>query len=329
METTNAELQTRNLNALLAEMHQTGKAAKGLLIIQTYLEKNDHEGLAHLLRYHIPDGVYDEELKQRFKVDALIEFYNLLTIAALCAYVPLTLNPSICAEIKTILELEAVKKYYTEFYPYEMTHYTLQFVKGEHALKEQAIPLNTLAFFNLLTLHRQLKKDKAIERFLGMLDSVNYDTENLSTVINTLKNQEELTTALSRKISNENDTAIWGFIKFVSFLNELTTLLESVASFPPLQSAIWLFYGYYLDHLNTHMKSIMNEAFGNLQIALSNSRVFNAMSETNTDSLNADSLSQKELNDHAATMIENLKANLIPVLNTEHRNGIKPLFKQG
>ncbi len=329
METTNLELQTRNLNALLAEMHQNGKAARGLLIIQTYLEKNDHKGLAHLLRYHIPDGIYGKELEQRFEVDALIEFYNLLTIAALCAYVPLELNPSIRAEIKTILEIEAVKKYYTEFYPYEMTHYTLQFVNGEHTLKEQAIPLNTLAFFNLLSLHRQLKKDKEMERFLGMLDYVSYDTKNISTVIDTLKNQEELTTALSRKTRNENDKATWGFIKFVAFLNDLTALLESVASFPPLQSAIWLFYGYYLDHLNTHIKSMMNEAFGNLQIALSNSRVFNAMSETNTDNDNADALFQKELNDNAATMIETLKANLIPVLNTEHRNGIKPLFKQG
>src|SRR5688572_14842671 len=121
---------TRNLFSLKAEYRDKGKALRGYDNIMSFIRDNKQEELAWLLRDHSTVGVYGKELVERFEIDSLIEFYNILLIAVLAGYIPPRLNEELNKEITTILSHPSVKPYYQEFYPYKLTDYTLQYINS-------------------------------------------------------------------------------------------------------------------------------------------------------------------------------------------------------
>ncbi|MGO8056224.1 hypothetical protein, partial [Rhizobium leguminosarum] len=77
-------------------------AAKGYKKLSKLIKNKEFEEIAELLRDHKEGAVYEKELKQRFEIDTLIEFYNLLLIAALAGYIPAEFEDALIDEIETI-----------------------------------------------------------------------------------------------------------------------------------------------------------------------------------------------------------------------------------
>lgn len=321
------DVKQRNLSSLTAEFHDKGKAGRGLTTVNNFLSDNDNEGLKTLLRYHIPDGVYGDELIQRFEVDALIEFYNLLLVASLAGYIPKELNSKLTEEIKSVLGNESVKPYYKKHYPYKLTELTLKCAEAGKFPEASSQSENVNAFFEFISLNRMLKRDEDLERFMGMLDHVTYGNDNIDDLTETLSSYKNLHKSFTKKTKNENDKALWGFIKYTSFLSQLKQILESVSDNPKLQSAMWLFHGYYLDRLNVEMKKDFNTAFTNLEKALSDESLFKTIATEISGGTENVSFSEAELKQFATEAINQAKNDVKVMLDPRWKKSLSNYFE--
>lgn len=305
----------RNLASLKAEFHDKGKAARGLKTIKSYIAISDETGLDHLLRHHSKGTVYSRELEQRFEIDALIEFYNLLLIAALVGYVPAGLDVDLRNEIQEVLDNDAVWLYYAERYPYKMTELTLNYVKTHNYFETKEDPRNISLFYEFISLNRLLKRDEDILRFMGMLDHVTYKRNSLEDVTETLVSYKKLNKALtSQKLKNKKQRAVWGFIKYTAFLTQLKALFEMTDD-ARLRSAMWLFHGYYLDRMNMEMREKFELAFSNLEQALADEDLFKALAQETTGQTAATDLSKDELKAYAQNTMQQMRADIAYILD--------------
>lgn len=320
------DYQKRNLQSLVAEFRDKGKAFKGFETINSYLQKNDSEGLADLLRFHYPKPVYETELLKRFEIDTLIEFYNLLVIAALSGYIPAKLNESLQLEIKTVLGHESVVPYYTEYYPYKTTGYTLAYVQNQEWFNEVPGAGTEYLFNEFAALSRSLKKDEDIELFTGMLDFVSYGSHAINKVKKALLSYEQLHQSFTAADKSETDRAVWGFIKYTVFISQLKELMLQAGNFPLLQSAMWLYHGYYLDRMNHEMNTFFAEAFNNIGKILAEPATFEQIAEELYGEEIPDDFDPGELKQFAFNAVDQSKQDVLFILNPEWGNAMKQHF---
>ncbi|MFN5003832.1 MAG: hypothetical protein ACK5FZ_06915 [Bacteroidota bacterium] len=275
------DIQERNLHSLTSEFHNRGKAARGLKTIRSHIKRGKMKALANLLDHHdnVEGGYWGEELIQRFEIDALLEFYSLLVVARAAGYIPAVFGRRLNEEIKTVLTYESVIPYYTKHYPYKMLTYALLYAQGKRINTTQTSIGDTAIFNGFAALSRALKKDEDMERFMGMLDHVWYDGYEISDVIKILSNANALSQALTTKNKTEAEIAVMGFVKYSAFLGQLRLLMEAARHNPMLQSAMWLFHGYYLDRLHKKMSRVFAGALKNLEKGMAKPGVIKQMTD--------------------------------------------------
>jgi hypothetical protein len=321
------ENRERNLSSLKAEFHDKGKALRGYNNIMTFIDRNETKQLMHLLRYHDPVPVYGQELIERFEIDALIEYYNLLLVAIFAGYVPGRMDENDATEIKKTLNHAAVVPYYMVHYPYKMLAYTLQFAKENRVFDQEGNAVTVSAFNEFISLNRFLKRDKDIERFLGMLDYVWYDDGTINDVIEILSSDKKLNEAFTTKDKTEVQRAVWGFIKYTTFFSQFKELLESTTSYPLLQSSFWMFHGYYFDRMNDKMKEIFNNAFDNIERSLGDSLIFKNIMEEVYGSEVPEDLDEMQLIEFAKAAVAQSREDVRFVLDTEWSKPLKEYFR--
>ncbi len=268
------EARVNNFFSLKAEFHDKGKAIRGFKNIENFMVQNQPDELKHFLRFHVPTKVVGDELIARFEVDALIEYYNLLLVAIFAGYVPGKLDDESRSEILSMLDHPSVKPYYEENYVYKMVSYVVQYAKQDRIYQQEGNQVTIRAFNEFISINRKLKRDKDLQRFLGMLDHVWYGTDTIHHVNEILASENKLIETFTTKHKTEAQCAVWGFIKYTTIIGEFKTLLQSINEYPLLQSAFWMFHGYFFDRMNIKMKEIFEEAFQNLENALSNPEIF-------------------------------------------------------
>lgn len=314
------EFELRNYYSLKAEFFDNKNASKGLDIIKSYLQNSDTKNLEKLLGTHLERGYYGEELKQRFYVDDLLSYYNIVFIGILSGYIPQKLNEDIIKEILSVLDNPAVKEYYDKHYPYKLCTYVRHFFKNELNLNLET-NLSTTKFFNeFITLTRTVKIDKDIVVFLGMLDFVSYGDTKIDDVINTLKVFKLLNEVFTSKKDNYLDQAVWGFIKYTSFTTQLRELLENTSNYPMLQSAIWSYYEYNFGQLNTKMKPFFDEAFSNLEKTMNDKQLFIELIEELYNNEIPDEIDENELMIYTLDAIKKSRQDVEYVLDMERWN---------
>ncbi|HWY37721.1 MAG TPA: hypothetical protein VNY73_04130 [Bacteroidia bacterium] len=307
----------RNLLSLTAEFYHSGKTKRGAQNITAHINSNRISELEYLLRYHDPIPVYGAELIHRFEIDSLIEFYNILLIAALAGYISPDFDPRLNEEIKKILGHPSVRPYYEKHYPYVMPSLTLNYVNSGNRAINQEMNTTTIGAFNdFIILNRMLKRDKDLERFMGMLDYVSYGNDDLDDVIEVLASEKKLSKILSDKRKDDGlNQAIWGFIKYTGFLSQMRQLLEDTKEYNLLQSSIWLFHGYYFDRMNEEMKIFFDKAFDSLEIALTQfGAINNLASEIFKEEIPPD-FNEKEMKSFAHIIIKKTKDDVAFVLD--------------
>lgn len=320
------DYQKRNLQSLVAEFRDKGKALNGFKTINSYLQKKDSTALADLLRFHDPKPVYEAELLKRFEIDTLVEFYNLLVIAALSGYVPAQLSESLQLEIKTVLGHKSVMPYYVTYYPYKTTEYTLAYVQNQDWFSEVSVAGTEYLFNEFAALSRSLKKDKDIELFTGMLDFVSYGDHAINKVKKALLSYDKLHKSFTAADKSETDMAVWGFIKYTVFISQLKELILLAGNFPLLQSAMWLYHGYYLDRMNKEMNTFFAEAFENIGKILAEPATFEQIAEELYGEEVPDDFDPGELKQFAFNAVEQSKQDVMFILNPEWGNAMKQHF---
>jgi hypothetical protein len=316
----------RNLHSLKAEFHDKGDAARGHQTLMNFIEANKNKELAHLLRNHVKEAVYERELQQRFEVDTLFETYNLLLIAVLAGYIPPELDEQLSGEMQKILSHASVKPYYNKYYRYKLTDYTLQYVTEKkyfiHSKPDSNIsPLNVF-----IALNRTLDSDEDLEVFLAMLDFVQYGDDSLDDVIEILSSYEKLNKAFTINRKTEEVKSVWGFFKYTTFLSQLREVIESVDNNPLLQSAMWLYHGYYLDRLNARMRSMFTTAFENLTKALSTPEVFQNLTAEFSGSDKANDYDEQELKEAAHAIVRKSQDDVLFMLDPKWKEPMKEYF---
>jgi hypothetical protein len=316
----------RNLRSLKSEYHDKGKAFRGYNNIFSYIDNKKNKELDWLLRNHVGQPVYGQELIERFEIDALIEFYNLLLIGAVAGYIPSNFGDELNTEIVTVLSHPSVQPYYQTYYPYKITEYTLQYASSGRFFEQQPTITSISSFHDFLSQNRTLKTDKDLERFIGMLDHVWYNDETIDDIIKVLSSYPELNKAITAKEKHEKEKGVWGFFKYTVFLSQFKELLMETDS-PLMQSAMWLFHGYYFDRMNIKMKSFFNQAFDNIETALTNPKLFtNIASELYGENV-PEGFDEKELEEYASAAVEQSRQDVLFVLNEEWKVPLKNFFE--
>lgn len=316
----------RNLHSLKAEFHDKGDAAKGYKTLMKLIESKKDKELAHLLRSHEKEVVYDRELAQRFEVDTLFETYNLLLIAILAGYIPPALDRTLSTEIQTILSHASVKPYYTKYYRYQLTEYTLQYVTDKKYFTNIQPDSNISPLNVFISLNRTLESDEDLQVFTDMLDFVQYGEDSLEDVIEILSSYEKLNKSFTAKRKTDETKSVWGFFKYTTFLSQLRELIESVDDNPLLQSAMWFYHGYFLDRLNTKMKSLFNTAFKNLEHVLSSPEVFQNLTADFSGSDKSNDYDENELKETARLIVENAKEDVMFILDPKWKKPMEEYF---
>lgn len=316
----------RNLHSLKAEFHDKGDAAKGHKTLMKFIESKKNKELAHLLRNHEEEVVYGRELTQRFEVDTLFETYNLLLISILAGYVPPALEEGLSTEMQTILSHASVKPYYKKYYRYKLTEYTLQYVTEKKYFTDIQPDSNISPLNAFISLNRALESDEDLQVFTDMLDFVQYGDDSLDDVIEILSSYEKLNKAFTTKRKTDETKSVWGFFKYTTFLSQLREVLESVDNNPLLQSAMWLYHGYYLDRMNTKMKALFNTAFENLSKVLTTPEVFKNLTAEFSGNDKANDYDEQELKETANLIVEKSKEDVLVMLDAKWKTPMKDYF---
>ncbi|MBL7718453.1 MAG: hypothetical protein JNL72_06440 [Flavipsychrobacter sp.] len=324
--------QQRNLASLTSEYKDNSKAAKGYTLLRGMMNDPNpaHLGkVAHLLRYHAPIGVYDEELKQRFAVDQLIEYYNLCFVGALAGFLPATLDADTTREIKSILGHHDVKPYYSQYYPYYLASVTLHYATHGPAKDWEIARNSTGLFYNFLMLNRSIKHDKDIEVFLNLLDHVAYTAPDgkriadIAMLMNALKSKEQMGALLADHTRPALAKALYGFFKFGEFLSNFKTLLDKSESYPALQSAMWLYHGYYLDRLGAEVKTAFLDGFKHIADNLAANYTELFPEPEDEDDQEEEQLSADEQKENVLAIMSRMRDNILYVLQPRYKEPLE------
>lgn len=318
----------RNLTSLKAEFRDKGKATRGFENVMRFIEHKKSKELGYLLRFHDPIGVYGKELVERFEIDALIEYYNLLIIAVFSGYVPSPLDKSTANEIIIVLNHPSVIPYYKTYYKYEMVSYTLQFALENRLFGQEGNSVTISAFNEFISLNRQLKRDKDLERFIGMLDFVWYNHETINDVIEILSSYSKLNETFTNKEKSEADRGVWGFVKYSVFLSQLKEILLATNEYPIFQSSMWMFHGYYFERMNDKMKLIFNTVFENLEKTMSNPEIFKNIIEQVYEGEIPENFSEIQLAEFAKASISQAREDVNFVLDMKWSEPFKEYFQK-
>lgn len=320
-------MENRNLLSLKAEFFDTGDASLGLKIVMSYINANRPWELAHLLRYHTADYlVYEDELQKRLKIDTLCKYYNLLLIAVFAGYIPDAFDDETRKEIIKILDHPSVRLYYEKNYPDKIIGYTLQFAKEGRSYHQEDNAITVGIYNEFLALCRMLTKDDDLRCFQEMLDFVWFEEYSIKSVNNILSSYQKLNMAFTTEHKTPDIQATWGFIKYTAFLSQMRQLLDATQEYPLLQSSMWLYHGYYFERLNITMKSFFNEAFNNLEKALSDPNIFQEIiDELYGDDLPED-VDKEQLITLSASAIQQAREDVAYVLDNKWGNALKTYF---
>lgn len=311
----------RNLKSLEAAYRKTRKVTEGYNALKKLITGNDYVAIDWLLRHHNQGGVYDKELKTRFKIDALIEYYNLLTVAAIAGFIPIDFDKRNREEISEIIGCNSVRPYYESRYPYFLTQVTLNYCNVTNKEKLLAPSLNSSVLFNeFLVINSLIKEDKDVICFLGMLDYVTYKDINVNDLIEILKDANRLSNILSKmRYDDIESKSVWGFVKYTQFLTRFRLLLNKTGHDPLLASAMWQYHGYYFNRLSETLKRFFDEAMRAMKSALSELKVSQQLLKEDDD----ERVTEKELRSLAKETVERTREDVMFVLNPEFATALE------
>jgi hypothetical protein len=320
----------RNMHSLRAEFFVNGKPSEGYKHLHTMVKKNEFNKIDYLLRYHKPNGVYGYELQIRFHIDALIEYYNLLLVGVMAGYIPPELDAPERDDILMLLGNRAVQPYYMERYSYPMTALTLKYVQKQEWTKVEATDVSITVFNELIMLNRQLRTDKDIIRFTGMLDFVVYKSVSLKDVLKVLSSEKRLSAVLSSKKTNRPlHSAVWGFMKYTAFMSQMRQVLEETRGQPLLQSAVWLYHGYYFEQMNNQMSAFFEIAFDCLGKALVELNSVEQLAEEIFGEEVPEEFDGKQLKEMAAKIVTQARTDFEYVLNRDFGKALYRHIERG
>ncbi|MHA3788364.1 hypothetical protein ACX0HA_09165 [Flavobacterium hauense] len=244
---------------------------RGYKTLSRLIEKNDQR-LDYLLRNHRDTPIKtDREVVFRDDIDFLLAYYSILTIGIISGYLPTKLDSETVDEAYLILSNPFVEKYYKDHYKLILPQLLLKHLKTEIDLYNNESGSDK-TFEHFIILINSRMNDEDIDLFLWLLDdgyTYNATTKNFLTLkelIWSIKNKENFKEIYDTPLESNYllKSAIRGFAKFISYLDEYSNLLKENENNPTLQSAFWHMESYWFNHLDTYLKNNLEQCIENL-----------------------------------------------------------------
>lgn len=239
-----AKLAQEHLDFLWPSLQQR----KDVIDAKEICKKLDDSALAHLLRFHKPEGVFDPiEVDQRQTFDYALQAYSQLTVALVAGYVPADLGKEPRREIESFLGREPVRRYYEEYYKVLLPSLLRLHANGKGRLPQESGDLAWGAFQWFVRFSGRFEKDPNLETFLNLLDNYNYGDLNIQTFLNGLSDPSVALAGVVKPpdLLTRKDRAALGMLRFMTFCKELDPALKAMAEVPLTQSACWFHYAYW------------------------------------------------------------------------------------
>lgn len=223
--------------------------------------------LARLLRHHDDEPISDREVRERDGFDQLLAFLGMVEIACVATYLPASPPRDHTRMAERVLNDEAVRRYYEDYYPILLPQAHRRRMEGSLLNTDlQGFRRGPQLFDQFFTLSLPLETSGTIETFLRLLDEgARHDHEldrlvTLDDTIAVLRDPKRFLRHASARApdrsSGELSTlseSVQGFLGFVAFAPRLLALLEDAADTPLLQSSMWHYHGYWWGQMGQRM----------------------------------------------------------------------------
>lgn len=263
--------QEFNLKIISNQYRRKGAAAKAYKNLSGLIEKNDTLNLKNILRDHKDVPILESYLvSERDNIDFLIDYYSILEIGIIANYFPNNLPKPLKIEVEKILGNDYVRIYYSKHYPLILPQLLLKQISFSNNQIDNSIKIQSNLFEKFLVLNQTIKTDKDVDQFLWFLDDGITGGYSISDLWNVLSSRETIRYKLGGSNIHPLNRSLFGFIKYIQFLNDYADLLRQTSEFKLLQSSFWHYQSYWFDHMKEQLGDIVKVALINIRSTIAN-----------------------------------------------------------
>ena len=273
-----------NLNIITNQYRRRGPAAKGYSNLSQLISQNDIRNLKNTLRDHKVQPISENKLvDERDRIDFLFAYYSIVEIGIIADYFPNNLPLSLKNEIETILGNVFVKTYYSEYYPLILPQLLLKHISFQIQSTEGSYWQTKNALFEkFLVLNNSITNDNDVDQFLWFLDDGITNGYSKNDLLHVLASRETLRYKLGRFNVHPLNSALFGFIKYVQFLNDYAGLLRQASEFRLLQSAFWHYQSYWFEHMKNQLGEMITEGLFNIRSTVAQTKQEELVNDDNS-----------------------------------------------
>lgn len=273
-----------NLNIITKQYRGKGRAAKGYKNLSQLISQNDKRNLETTLRDHKIQPIWDNDLvEERDNIDFLIAYYSILEIGIIANYFPENLPESLKNEIKNILGNEYVKDYYSIYYPLILPQLLLRQIFFPIQTTENFYDqIKNALFEKFLVLNHSITTDKDVDQFLWFLDDGITGRYSINDLWDVLSSRETIKYKLGRNNTHPLNSSLFGFIKYIQFLQDYAELLRQTSEFKLLQSAFWHYQSYWFENMRKQLGDIITKGLDNIRFTIYNTNQNELLNDDNS-----------------------------------------------
>ncbi len=318
--------QEFNLEIISNQYRRKGAASKAYQNLSSLISKNDTRTLKNILRDHKYEPIWENHLvHERDNIDFLIDYYSILEIGIIANYFPNNLPPSLKNEVEKILGNEYVRRYYSKYYPLILPQLLLKNISSpkDQTTNDDLTKIQSNLFEKFLVLNQTIKSDKDVDQFLWFLDDGITQAYSIHDLWDVLSNRETIRHKLSRSNAHPLNSSLFGFIKYIQFLNDYADLLRQASEFKLLQSAFWHYQSYWFDHMKEQLGDIIEVALNNIERTMNN---ITQIELVNDDNSYINTLEDFNKWKTSTDQLEGIEEDIKYLLNPELGDALKQFF---
>jgi len=219
---------------------------------------------AIVLRDHNISEIFDKkEIDYRVSVDAIMDIVGVLEVVALATGATPLFRPKVESQLKQILLSEEIRDYHETTYPLALP--TLFSARLQDKLPKRYFAASSIfaettemralaLLIGFVELDFRRSENRNLRLFLELLDQYEHDSVDLSIILDTLDNPEQVAEIALGRSSGENllRDAIRGLSDFVRYCRDFKNLMQQAEDRPVLASAIWIHNSYWFGRTTKH-----------------------------------------------------------------------------
>lgn len=221
------------------------------------------ETQARLLRDHAVEPIgRREEIDARTEADLAVGSLCELAVAQVCGYARFDAGDAIGREVLDVLDADALRRYYADYYPMLPPHLLRLHLLGKRDLPaEQMSDEQSFGVFQWYSaLAARFNDDPLLDLFLKLMDDFSFGGYRIGHLVHELKDPA------ARRLERPAlaDSAWMGLFRFLNLTAELGAGLAMMDFAPRTRSMIWFTHAYWYRKVKQNLDEVSLEALRQL-----------------------------------------------------------------